>query len=411
VGERERQGLVVLGLMSGTSVDALDAAVVQVWEEAEGLAVRLLGYYEGPIEEALRRRVHALFSPEESRVDEVCEVNVLLAEAFARAGAEALRLAGVRADLVASHGQTVWHQVAPGRTRSTLQLGEPSVLAERLAATVVADFRPRDIAAGGQGAPLVSWADALLFGNARLSRAVQNIGGIGNVTWVPAGARWERMLAFDTGPGNTLVDHATWRLTGGAQRYDAGGALAAAGTPDAGLLAELLEHPYFAAPPPKTTGREVFGAQMADAFLNRAQQRGLGAADIVATLTAFTARAIADQYRRLLPARPDEVVVGGGGTRNPVLMAMLREWLAPARVRVHEEFGLLSTGREAVCFALLGHEALHGRPNSIPACTGADHTVVMGKIVPGPNYRDLLRRVLATPERRPTRVRVAGAEA
>jgi anhydro-N-acetylmuramic acid kinase len=186
--------------------------------------------------------------------------------------------------------------------------------------------------------------------------------------------------------------------------------MAAAGTPDRDLLAELLGHPYFASPPPKTTGRELFGAQLVDPFLEHARRRGLGAADVVATLTAFTARAIAAQYQQFLPARPDEVVVGGGGTRNPVLMGMLRDLLAPARVRPHEEFGLPSAGREAVCFALMGHEALHGRPNTIPACTGADHPVVMGKIVPGPNYRDLLRRVLATPERRPTRLRVAGTE-
>jgi anhydro-N-acetylmuramic acid kinase len=228
------------------------------------------------------------------------------------------------------------------------------------------------------------------------------------VTWVPAGSRWERLLAFDTGPGNALIDHAMWRLTGGAQRYDTGGALAAAGTPDGGLLEELLAQPYFAAPPPKSTGREVFGAQFADALLDRARRRGLGAADSVATLTAFTARAIAEQYRRFLPGRPDEVVVGGGGTRNPVLMGMLRELLAPARVRLHEEVGLPSSAREAVFFALMGHEALHGRPNTIPACTGASHPVVMGKIVPGPNYRDLLRRVLAAPERRPTRLRLVG---
>ncbi len=399
--------LTVLGMISGTSVDGLDAAVVRVAEDDDSLAVELLGYREGEIDESLRRRVHALFSPEESRIDEVCEVNALLGEAFARAGAEALARAGARADLVASHGQTVWHQVAPGHTRSTLQIGEPSIIAERLGVTVVADFRPRDMAAGGEGAPLASYVDVLLFGHPHLARAVQNVGGIGNVTWVPPTGQGEP-VAFDTGPGNALMDHATWRLTGGAQRYDVDGRLAARGTVDEALLSDLLHEPYFSRRPPKSTGRELFGAQFVDPFLERARQRGLSDVDAIATLTAFTARSIADQYRRYLPLPPDEVVVGGGGANNPVLMAMLRERIAPSRVLVHEDFGLPAVGREAIYFALLGYQALHGRPNTIPSCTGADHPVVMGKIVPGDNYRRLVERVAQTPERVIRRVRVAG---
>ena len=400
--------LVVLGMISGTSVDGLDAAVVRIAEDGDTLAIRLLGYHEEEIDEVLRRRVHALFRPEESRIDEVCEVNVLLGEAFARAGAGAARRAGVELDLAASHGQTVWHQVAPGRTRSTLQLGEPSVIAERLGLTTVADFRPRDIAAGGEGAPLASYVDVLLFADERRSRAVQNIGGIGNVTWVPAGRSRGEALAFDTGPGNLLVDHAVWRLTDGAQRLDRDGALATNGIADETLLEELLGHPYFARRPPKTTGRELFGAQFADPLLDRARRRGLGAADVVATVTRFTARSIADQYRRYLPAPPDEVVIGGGGARNLVLMRMLAEELAPVRVLVHEDFGLPAIGREAIYFAILGYQALHGRANTIPSCTGADHPVVMGKLVPGANYRRLLERVVATPERTIRRVVIEG---
>jgi anhydro-N-acetylmuramic acid kinase len=396
--------VIVVGLMSGTSVDGVDAAVVDVTHEDEVLRVRLIGYAESPIDEQLRQRIHTLFSPELSRVDEVCEINVLLGEAFAGAAALALREAGAQADLVASHGQTVWHQVAPGHTRSTLQLGEPSVIAERLGVTTVADFRPRDMAAGGQGAPLASWGDALLFGDEQLSRAVQNIGGIGNVTWVPPGGQWEAMLAFDTGPGNALMDHAAWRLSGGMQRFDADGALAAGGRVHDALLAELLGHPYFPMQPPKSTGRELFGAQLVDPFIVRCLERGLSTPDVLATLTAFTAHSIADQYRRFLPGRPDEVVVGGGGSRNPVLMRLLQELLDPAQIRLHEEFGLPSLGREAVYFALMGHEALHGRPNTIPSCTGATHSVVMGKVVPGANYRALMQHVAAASEKRPRRL-------
>lgn len=396
--------MIVVGLMSGTSVDGIDAAVIDVLERDDALQMRLLGYAESHIDEQLRQRIHALFSPEQSRIDEVCEVNVLLGEAFAATAALAIRQFGVSADLIASHGQTVWHQVDPGHTRSTLQLAEPSVIAERLGVTTIADFRPRDIAAGGQGAPLASWGDALLFGDAQLSRAVQNIGGIGNVTWVPPGGQWEAMLAFDTGPGNALIDHAAWRLSGGMQRYDVDGAMAATGRVQDALLAELLDDPYFPTQPPKSTGREHFGDQLVDPFIDRCLERGLSTSDILATLTAFTAHSIADQYRRFLPGRPDEVVIGGGGSRNPVLMRLLSELLDPAQIRLHEEFGLPSLGREAVYFALMGHEALHGRPNTVPSCTGATHAVVMGKLVPGPNYRSLMELVGRSTTRRPRRL-------
>jgi anhydro-N-acetylmuramic acid kinase len=398
--------MIVVGLMSGTSVDAIDAAVVDVVAHEDALEVRLLAYVESPLDDSVRRRVHALFDATQGTVSEVCEVNALLGEAFASAAKRAIDGAGRQPDLVASHGQTIWHEVRPGHTRSTLQVAEPSIIAERLGATVVADFRQRDIAAGGQGAPLASWGDALLFGHPTLSRAVQNIGGIANVTWIPPGGQWEAMLAFDTGPGNALIDHAVWRLTGGAQRFDADGALAAHGRVDDALLSELLDERYFRLPPPKTTGRELFGAQFADPFIDRAQAAGATAADIIATFTAFTAQSIADQYRRFLPGRPDEVVVGGGGSRNPSLMGLLTELLDPAQIRLHEEFGLPSLGREAVYFALMGHEALHGRPNTIPACTGASHSVVMGKVVPGPNYRALLSQISSTPTARPRALRI-----
>jgi anhydro-N-acetylmuramic acid kinase len=396
--------VIVVGLMSGTSVDGIDAAVIDVGHTDDTLHVKLLAYAESAIDERLRERIHSLFSPEQSRIDEVCEINVLLGEAFAQAAALGLRQAHVQADLVASHGQTVWHEVTPGRTRSTLQLAEPSVIAERLGVTTVADFRHRDIAAGGQGAPLASWGDALLFGDTRLSRAVQNIGGIGNVTWVPPGGQWEAMLAFDTGPGNALIDYAAWRLSGGMQRFDADGKLAEAGRVDDLLLADLLSDPYFLQQPPKSTGRELFGAQFVDPLIDRGLAAGLSAADVVATLTAFTAHSIADQYRRFLPGRPDEVVVGGGGSRNPVLMRLLSELLDPTQMRQHEDFGLPSLGREAVYFALMGYEALHGRPNTVPSCTGARHSVVMGKVIPGANYRKLMRQVLPSTEVRPRRL-------
>jgi anhydro-N-acetylmuramic acid kinase len=400
--------VIVVGLMSGTSVDAIDAAVVEIVEAGDELSVRLLAYDEAPHDEALRARVHALFDPATSRTDELCEVDFLLGEAFAGAAQAALARAGARPDLVASHGQTVWHQVSPdGRATSTLQLGEPSLIAERLGVTVVADFRPRDVAAGGQGAPLASYPDVLLFSDQTRARAIQNLGGIANVTYLPPGGDPAGALAFDTGPANALIDHAVWRLTGGARRYDVDGALAAAGRVDEAILVDLLAEPYFALPPPKSTGRELFGAQMADPVIDRALASGLGPADVVATLTALTVRSVADAYRRFLPRMPDEVVLGGGGSANPTLRAWLADALAPAALLDHDDFGLPSTGREAIYFAVLGYQALQGRPNTVPACTGATHAVVMGTIAPGPNYADLVRAI--RPEVAIRRMRIGSA--
>jgi anhydro-N-acetylmuramic acid kinase len=380
----------VVGLMSGTSVDGIDAAFVSIEEDGDALRVRLLAYRETPHDEALRRRVHALFDPAMSRIDEACEVNALLGESFAAAAGAVIEEAGLPADLIASHGQTVWHQVRDGVVTGTLQLAEPSVIAERLGVTVVADFRPRDVAAGGQGAPLASYPDVLLFADPEKARAIQNLGGIANVTYLPPGGDPTGALAFDTGPSNVLIDHAVSRLTNGAQSYDRDGAMAAAGRVDEPLLAELLAMPYFAAPPPKTTGRELFGAQLVEPLLTR----GLAPNDLVATLTMLTVRSVADAYRRFLPRLPDEVVLGGGGARNPTIRAWLTDALGSGvRLLDHDDFGLPSTGREAIYFAVMGYQALNGRPNTVPACTGARNPVVMGKLVPGPNYGALVRAI------------------
>ena len=400
--------MIVLGLMSGTSVDGIDAAVVRIEEAGDELTVELLGYRETPHDEALRARIHRLFDPETSRIDETCELNAQIGEAFAAAGRAAIEEAGAPPDLVASHGQTVWHQIRDGRAVATLQLGEPSVIAERLDVTVVADFRPRDVAAGGQGAPLASYPDALLFADPEKARAVQNLGGIGNVTWLPptAGvdhAEWlGSVLAFDTGPSNVLIDHAVFALSGA--RYDQDGHQAAAGRADETVLAELLAHPYFAQPPPKSTGRELYSAAFADAAIERLRARGASIEDTLATLTRFTGRSVADQYRRFLPRMPDEVILGGGGAKNPTLRRWLGEELGGVRLLDHDDFGLPASGREAVYFAVLGYQAIHGRPNTVPACTGARHPVVMGKIVPGPNYATLARA--ARPEVAIRRLRI-----
>jgi anhydro-N-acetylmuramic acid kinase len=257
---------------------------------------------------------------------------------------------------------------------------------------VAADFRPADVAAGGQGAPLVCLFDALFFQDPLRTRAIQNIGGIGNVTFLPAGGGIEGAYAFDTGPGNTIIDYAVHHVSGGTQRYDHGGALAAQGIPCRELVNDVLSHPFFAAAPPKTTGRETFGDAYASDLLRQAGRRNLSGADILATATAITAESIARAYRAFGPERIDEMVVSGGGARNATLLEMLRRLLPATRVLLHDDFGVSAEAKEAVTFALLGYELLHGRAANVPACTGARSPVILGKLTPGANYRHLMRR-------------------
>ncbi len=413
----------IIGLISGTSMDAIDTALIELTHEGATLRMRMRAFAMFPYDPALRAQVLALLPPHSGSTAAVCSINVLLGEAFAEAALRLAEQAGLpidQVDLIASHGQTVYHQVAAGAVRSTLQLGTPAVIAEHTGCTVVADFRPRDMAAGGQGAPLVPYLDLLLFRHERRCRAVQNIGGIGNVTYLPPTTdhrpTTERLetrdralasslqplasrlsvLAFDTGPGNVLIDEAVRLLTAGALSYDRDGRMAAAGQVDRQLLDAWLEHPFFHQPPPRTTGREQFGASQAHAYVAECQARGLNAEDTIATLTALTARSIADSYQRYC-GRVQEVLVSGGGARNPTLLRMLQAALPSASVRTVDTLALDADAKEAVAFAVAGYATLHGWPNNVPAATGASHSAVLGSITPGANYRALLEQVLATP--------------
>lgn len=385
--------MLVIGLISGTSLDAIDAALVEIEAEQALLRVQLRGFVMQPFAPELQARVRALLPPAAGSTAEVCAVNVLLGEAFAQAAlvlAEQANLPIDAIDLIASHGQTVYHQVVPGAVRSTLQLGAAAVIAERTGCTVVADFRTRDMAAGGEGAPLVPFLDLLLLRDPQRRRALQNIGGIGNVTYL---APDTPPLAFDTGPGNVLIDEAVRQLTGGAATLDRDGRMAAAGRIDAALLAEWLAHPFFAQVPPKSTGRELFGPAEAGRYIAQASQRGLGPDDIVATLTALTAHSIALAYTQHLGG-VDELLVAGGGARNPTLLRMLQAALPDVTVLPLDALGLDADAKEALAFALMGYATLHGWPANVPAATGAAYPVVLGSITPGANYRALLRRVL-----------------
>lgn len=402
--------MIIIGLMSGTSADAIDAAVVETHLVDATLALRLLGYVEHPYPAETHACLRALLPPATGSTAEVCEVNVLIGEAFAAAALESARVADLpieAVDLIASHGQTVYHQVAPERVRSTLQLGAASVIAERTGRSVVADFRLRDMAAGGQGAPLAPYLDILLGAHPHDHRVLLNIGGIANLTFVPAGAPHEA-LAFDTGPGNALMDEAARLLSGGRLGCDEGGAWAAHGAVNASVLAGWLAEPYFQAPPPKSTGRELFSR--ADAARRIAQMRACDCNDagILATLTAFTAHSIAAAMRHFLPAMPRDIYLSGGGMHNATLVRMLADAAPGITIRRFDELGLPGDAKEAVLFAVLGLALLYGWKASMPRCTGAARAVALGSIVPGENYRELLVHALAAPPP-PRRARMEAA--
>lgn len=376
--------MIVVGLMSGTSADGINAAVVHLEGASPNLSWEILAHVNRPYTDQVRSEIFACFRPETSSVDRLCRLNFELGEAFAQAAKEAIAAARLNIqdiDLIGSHGQTVWHiPPQPSEIASTLQIGEPTVIAEQTGLPVVSNFRTRDMAAGGHGAPLVPLVDWILFSHPTLMRAAQNIGGIANVTFLPAAGERDSVLAFDTGPGNMLIDEAARLATDGVWNYDHDGELAAQGRVDESLLAQWLADSYYQQKPPRTTGRELFGTQRAVEYWAQASQRGLSSNDIVATLTALTARSIEHAYRTFLPALPDEVIVSGGGAHNLILMNMLAERLAPIRVTTSNEYRLNIEAKEAVAFAVLAYETWHKRPGNIPAATGASREVMLGSI-------------------------------
>lgn len=379
--------MIVIGLMSGTSADGIDAAVVRLDGEPPGLQWEVLSHLHQDHDPHLRSEIFACFRPETGSVDRLCRLNFALGKAFAEAALAAAQKAGIEKDeisLIGSHGQTLWHEppVNKNNIGSTLQLGEPALIAEMTGAPVVSNFRTRDMAAGGHGAPLVPLVDWLLLTHPARVRAAQNLGGIGNVTYLPARAEPGDVLAFDTGPGNMLIDDAVRRASGDALTFDKDGELASQGQVDRILLEELLNDPYFSAPPPKTTGREHFGSQLGAEIWKRAAALGLSEADIIATLTALTAESIARAYRDFLPSFPEEVILSGGGAYNHTLKTMLAERLRPARLLTSDETGIPIDAKEALAFAVLAYETWHHRPGNLPGATGARHPVILGSITP-----------------------------
>lgn len=377
----------VIGLMSGTSADAIDAALVDWPEGPAARPFRLIGFRETPLPAALQQRIHRLAAGRAAAADalrELASLDVELGERFAAAALELLQELGVDPSdvtAVASHGQTVAHHP---ELRATLQIGDPSVIAERTGLATVADFRTRDVAAGGEGAPLAPFFHHTALASESESRVVLNLGGIANVTGLPRGAKPDDVVAFDVGPANALVDAVVQAQSHGAERFDADGRRAAAGRVDSALLEQLLDDDYLRRPPPKSTGRERYGLAEAEALL----ERWSGAPDdLVATLVAFTAESVARACRDFLGGVPDRLLVCGGGARNPSVRAALAAALPGASVEPTDDHGVPVAAMEAMAFSLMGRNALLGIPNHLPRTTGAEGPRVLGELVPGRNGR------------------------
>src|SRR5215210_3276922 len=365
--------------MSGTSLDGISAAVARFRDASDGrIDVDLLAFTSRAYTRTERQRLATALTG--TTPSEYCRLNFDLGGWLADAAIEVMAEAGVARDdisAIASHGQSVWHE--PGH--STWQTGEPAVIAERTGIDVVSDFRVRDVAAGGQGAPLVPIADAMLFSSPTEWRGLQNLGGIGNVTVVPPRGQIEGVRAFDTGPGTSVIDRVTRSLRPDLP-YDVDGKLALAGKPNMQIVSDLLSAPYFAAPPPKSTGPELFNNDYVETLIKRARSAGASDEDIIATAVQLTAESVGDAYRRFIPEPVREVLVSGGGAKNPALFAAIRKAAEPVKLRHFDEVYFDGEAKEAVAFALLGYLHVTKRPGNVPTATGARGRRILGKRTP-----------------------------
>lgn len=374
----------VAGIMSGTSLDGIDVAVVEI-PRLSGIEVIAHGTtpYPKPVREAI-----LAVSNTECHTSSISRLHFLLPELYAKALRDLCLRNGIPLDsieLIGCHGQTIFHEDTPAeiarqRVASTLQIGDGSVLAERTGITVVSDFRTRDMAAGGKGAPLVPYVDFALFRHKTRGRVALNIGGIANITAIPAGAMPDEVIAFDTGPGNMVMDQLMSHSTQGRLGYDKGGRMASQGEISNELVDRLLDDPYYARKPPKSAGREQYGAE----FVAMLLETKLPVSDLVASATYLTASAIARAIERFVRPRQsvDDLIVGGGGSHNRVLMAHLAKLLPGVEIKTTADFGIDPDAKEAVAFAVLAHETVRGRASNLPSATGAKRAVILGKISP-----------------------------
>jgi anhydro-N-acetylmuramic acid kinase len=384
--------MTVAGIMSGTSADGIDVAFTRIAPSAKDPnlpELKLLGHAGFPFPPALRRAVLAAMNAASIATAELARLHWRLGQAYSEALGEALATHRCKLDLIGCHGQTIYHQATAARylgreATCTWQIGEMAMLAERAGVPVVSNFRPADMVVGGQGAPLVPLLDYVLFRHPTRGRVLQNLGGIGNLTALPANAGTQQVVAFDTGPANMVIDQLMQRLF--QKRFDRGGKTAARGSVIKSVVSAKLRDPFFATRPPKTAGREQFGTEYAARFLDACQKAGAGKEDTIATATALTAQSVGLAYRSFLfkkmQAAPVDFIVSGGGARNLTLMAMLREQLESqgCTVQASDALGLPAEAKEAAAFALLAYETWHRRPGNIPSATGAVRPVILGEI-------------------------------
>lgn len=382
--------MLVLGLMSGTSADGIDVALAQVHGAPPKLRTQLLHHASRRMPDALRKEVLRIAEGAACTSGEISQLNFRLGMAFAEAALSAcreFRVALSRVELIGSHGQTIFHQGQPvsflGRsTASTLQIGEPSVIAAETGIPAVGDFRVADMAVGGQGAPLVPYADYLLYAHETIGRVSLNLGGIGNLTVLPAGARPRQVVAFDSGPGNMLMDALVWHFTRKKQRFDRGARLARQGNVNLKVLRELLRDPYLRLGPPKSTGREYYGRAFFQELLRLGKKYAAGPNDLIRTTTEFTVASVVDALKRfvLRKTKIQQLIVSGGGAKNPLIMAQLAAALSPMEVIPSSKLGVPEEAKEAYAFALLAYESWNRRAGNLPSATGADRPVILGKI-------------------------------
>ncbi|MFA1821977.1 anhydro-N-acetylmuramic acid kinase [Virgibacillus oceani] len=378
-----------IGLMSGTSLDGIDAVLCKINGTGFDTEIEILDSYNISYSEDEKQKIMDLCDERTARVDEITSMNFYLGEKFSQAVVKLMEKSNYAmsdVDFISSHGQTIYHLPDEGvesfSLKSTLQIGDISVISERTGLPVVGDFRTADMAAGGQGAPLVSFFDYVFFNSQKKARALQNIGGIGNVTYLGVQAD-KKPFSFDTGPGNMVIDEVVYRLSSKEKTYDQNGEWAAAGEVNDDFVAELMRHEYFSRKPPKTTGREVFGKAYVDQVMALSDQSNLRKNDLVASITAWTAKTIAQTYQDFIinsGLRLDEVVISGGGSHNKTLLKFLQNYLPDQDVTTIDEFGISGDMKEAAAFVVLGYHFLKGETNTIESATNADNKVIMGKL-------------------------------
>lgn len=373
--------------MSGTSLDGVDAALVEISGCGTSTQVSLIDFLTEEIPTDIKTEIKTACSEEKSSVGLICSLNFKLGYLFADVVKKLCKKAKFsleQIDYIASHGQTIFHipQAKENLSASTLQIGEAAIIAYETKTKVVSNFRTMDIAAGGEGAPLVPHSEFILYNHKQKNIALQNIGGIANVTVIPNSGKIEDVYAFDTGPGNMIIDEICHRFFN--KKYDHNGDLAAKGKVNSSMLKDLMWNPYFYKKPPKTTGREKFGEQFVNQILNRCKD--LNKHDILATVTMFTAKTIAINYQQFIipKLKIDEMIVSGGGAHNTTLLTYLRELLPDIQIKTQEDYGFSSDAKEAIAFALLGNETLNNKPSNVHSATGAKHNVILGTITPNP---------------------------